>query len=124
VLGTFRTGPSILITHLGTAPPNVEAAEAGVLGEIDRVRREPVTERELARAKAYLVGNLVMDRRTNARHAWYMAFFEVTGAGWDFPERFARAVEAVTVADVERVARRYLIGPTVVIVQPPKAGSR
>ena len=124
VLGTFRTGPSFLITHLGTAPPNAEAAEAGVLGEIDRIRAEAITDRELARAKAYLLGNLAMDRRTNARHAWYMAFFEVTGAGWDFPERFSRAVEAVTVADVERAARRYLTRPTVVIVQPPKAGSR
>ncbi len=124
VLGTFRTGPSFLITHMGTAPPNAEAAEAGVLGEIERIRVEAVSERELARAKAYLLGNLAMDRRTNARHAWYMAFFEVTGAGWDFPERFGRAVEAVTVADVERVARQYLTRPTVVVVQPPKAGSR
>jgi zinc protease len=124
VLGTFRTGPSFLITHLGTAPPNAEAAEAGVLGEIDRIRGEAITERELARAKAYLLGNLAMDRRSNARHAWYLAFFEVTGAGWDFPERFSRAVEAVTVVDVERAARRYLTRPTVVIVQPPKAGSR
>jgi zinc protease len=124
VLGTFRTGPSFLITHMGTAPPNAEAAEAGVLREIDRIRDEPVTERELARAKAYLLGTVAMDRRTNARHAWYMAFFEVTGAGWDFPERFAHAVEAVTVADVERVARQYLIQPTVVVVQPPKAGSQ
>jgi zinc protease len=124
VLGTYRTGPSFLITHMGTAPPNAEAAEAGVMGEIDRIRDEEVTERELARAKAYLLGNLAMDRRTNARHAWYMAFFEVTGAGWDFPERYGRAVEAVTVADVTRVAREYLTRPTVVVVQPPRPVAR
>ena len=124
VLGTYRTGPSFLITHMGTAPPNSEAAEAGVLGEIDRIRNEEVTERELARAKAYLLGSLAMDRRTNARHAWYMAFFEVTGAGWDFPERFGRAVEAVTAVDVARVARQYLTGPTVVVVQPPRPVAR
>ena len=120
----FRTGPSFLVTYMGTAPPNAEAAEAGVLAEIARIRDEPVTERELARAKAYLLGTMAMDRRTNARHAWYMAFFEVTGGGWDFPERFARAVEAVTIDDVARVARRYLTWPTVVVLQPPKAGSR
>jgi predicted Zn-dependent peptidase len=120
----FRTGPSFLVAYLGTAPSSAEAAEAAVLGEIDRIRGEQITERELSRAKAYLLGILAMDRRTNARHAWYMAFFEVTGTGWDFPERFARAVESVTVADVERVARQYLTVPTVVVVQPPKAGSR
>jgi zinc protease len=124
MLGTYRTGPSFLVTYMGTAPPNAEAAETGVLAELDRIRTEPVTERELARAKAYLLGHLAMDRRTNARHAWYLAFFDVIGAGWDFPERYARAVEAVTAADVARVAGRYLVRPTVVVLQPPKAGSR
>jgi predicted Zn-dependent peptidase len=124
MLGTFRTGPSFLVTHMGTAPPNAEAAEAGVLSEIDRIRAEQVSERELARAKAYLLGNLAMDRRTNARHAWYMAFFEITGAGWDFPDRYARAVEAVTAEDIARAARQYLVQPTVVVVQPPKPVAR
>jgi zinc protease len=124
VLGSFRTGPSFLVTYLGTAPPNVEAAEAGVLAELQRIRGEAVGERELARAKAYLLGNLAMDRRTSARYAWYMAFFEVIGAGWNFPDRYARAVEAVTSADVSRVAQRYLTRPTVVVLQPPKGTAR
>ena len=123
-LGTFRTGPSFFVTYMGTAPSSAEAAEAGVLAEIDRIRGEPVTDRELSRAKAYLLGNLAMDRRTNARHAWYLAFFEVVGTGWDFPERYARAVEAVTAADVARVAGQYLVRPTVVVLQPPQAGTR
>ena len=124
VLGSFRTGPSFLVTYLGTAPPNAEAAEAGVLAEIERVRGEAITEGELARAKAFLLGNLAMDRRTSASHAWYMAFFEVIGAGWDFPDRYARAVDAVTIADVARVAQRYLTRPTVVVLQPPKGPGR
>jgi predicted Zn-dependent peptidase len=123
-LGTFRTGPSFLVTYLGTAPPNARAAEAGVRAELDRIRGEAVSERELARAKAYLLGSLAMDRRTSARHAWYLAFFEVIGAGWDFPERYARGVEAVTPADVAGAARRYLTRPTVVVLQPPGTGAR
>ena len=95
-----------------------------MLAEIERIRGEQVSERELARAKAYLLGNLAMDRRTSARHAWYMAFFEVIGAGWNFPERYAAAVEAVTPADVARVAGTYLTQPTVIVLQPAKAGGR
>ena len=53
-----------------------------------------------------------------------MAVFEITGGGWDFPESYGRAVEAVTVADVARVARQYLTRPTVVVVQPPMAEGR
>jgi len=124
VLGAFRTGPSFLVSYLGTVPSNTEAAEAGVLAEVERIRDQPITEAELVRAKAYLIGNLAMDRRTSARDAWYLAFFEVVGAGWDFPARYARAVDAVTVADVQRAAQRYLTRPTIVVVQPAKGTAR
>lgn len=114
----FRRGPGYLLTYLGTAPENLATAEAAVLGELDRIRADGASGEEVARAKAYLLGTLAMDRRTNARHAWYLAFFEATGAGWEFPERYARAVEAVTAADVVRVARRYLARPTIVVLEP------
>jgi predicted Zn-dependent peptidase len=115
----FRTGPAFFVAFLATAPASAAAAEAGVLRELERVRTAPATPDELARAKAYVRGQLSMDRRTSARQAWYLAFFEVVGAGWDFPERYARAIEAVTVADVARAAERYLTRPTVVVLQPP-----
>jgi predicted Zn-dependent peptidase len=121
VLTTNRTGPSLFLPYLGTAPANTDAAVAGVLAEVDRLRRDPVEERELARAKAWLLGNLAMDRRTSARRAWYLAVFELLGGGWDWPERYARAVEAVTVADLTRVAERYLARPTVVVLRPAQA---
>ena len=119
VLIPFRTGPSVFVTHLGTAPENSAAAEAGLLAELERIRQAPVGREELARAKAYLLGNFALDRRTNARQAWYLAFFEVIGAGWDFPERYAQALDAVTAADVEAAAQRFLVRPTLVVLQPP-----
>lgn len=119
VVTPFRTGPGLVAAYLGTAPQNAEAAEAGVLREIERVRVDGASESELARAKAYLLGSLAMDRRTNRRHAWYMAFFEVVGAGWDFADRYAHALEAVTGADVTAAARRYLVDPTIVVLRPP-----
>ena len=118
MLNPSRVGPGVFVGYLGTAGDTVEAAEAGMGGEITRFRAEGPSETELARAKAYLLGNLAMDRRTNARHAWYLGFYELADAGWDYPERYARAVEAVTTADVTRVAQRYLAGPMIVVVRP------
>jgi zinc protease len=108
-----------MVAYLGTARENVAAAEAGMRRELERVGMEGVPAEELARAKAYVLGALAMDRRTNARHAWYLSYFELVGAGWDFPQRYARALEAVTPADVQAAARRYLTTPTVVVVQSP-----
>jgi predicted Zn-dependent peptidase len=112
-------GPGTLVLYLGTAPANAERAEAALRGEVERVRKELVSADELARAKGYLLGNYAMDRRTNARQAWYMTFYEVQGVGQGFPERYRRAVEAVTAADVLRVARSSLDPLTVIVLRPP-----
>lgn len=120
-LGMFhatRRMTAPIVAYLGTAAENVEAAEAALAREVERLRSEGATEAEVARARAWVLGTLAMDRRTNARHAWYLAFYELVGAGWDFPDRYARAVERVTAADVTAAARRWLGAPTTVVLRP------
>lgn len=114
-----RVGPSYLLAQLGTAPANAQRAEEGMRAEIERIRREDIADGDLQRAKTYLLGQFTMDRRTNARLAWYAAFFEVMGVGQGFPEAYRRAVERVTADDVRRVAAAYLGEPTVVRVGRP-----
>lgn len=118
LLSSTRVGTAPFVAYVGTARENVAAAEEGVLSELKRVRTAGITPAEIDRAKAYVLGAQAMDRRTNGRHAWYLAFFEGIGAGWDFPEREARAVEAVTAEDVRAVADRILRQSTVVVLQP------
>jgi zinc protease len=111
--------PGSFVAYIATSEETVERAESGLRQEIERFRENGPSDAEVARAKAYVLGNLAVDRRTNARRAWYLAFFELAGFGWDYPERYARALEAVSVVDVARVARRYLGHPTTVVVRPP-----
>ncbi|MBI1734653.1 MAG: insulinase family protein [Candidatus Rokubacteria bacterium] len=111
-------GPGALVLYLGTAPDNALRAEEALKGEIARIKREPVSAEELARAKGYLLGRYAMDRRTNERQAWYLAFYELARVGADYPERYRRAVEAVTAADVQRAAQRYLAAPTTLVLRP------
>ncbi|HEY3066775.1 MAG TPA: pitrilysin family protein [Methylomirabilota bacterium] len=110
--------PGALILYLGTAPENVTAAEAALVAEIQRVRTTLVSAEELRRAKGYLLGAYESDRRTNARQAWYLAFYELAGVGLDYPERFRKAVAAVTAEDVRRVANQYLSSLTAVVLRP------
>ena len=113
-----RVDNSYFLAQLGTAPENVARAEAALRAQLERAQREPVPGEELRVAKAYLLGNLAMDRRTNARQAWYLAAYEQSGVGYEFLERYVAAVRAVTAADVQRVARRYVGVLRTVIVQP------
>src|SRR5206468_3275096 len=113
-----RVDPSYFLSLLGTAPENAAKAEAALRDQLQRIQREPVSDEELRVAQAYLLGNLEMDRRTNARQAWYLAAFEAAGVGHEFLDRYVAAVRRVTAADVQRVAQRYLKGPRTVVVQP------
>jgi zinc protease len=113
-----RVDNSYFLAQLGTAPENVARAEAALREQLDRVQRDRVSDEEVRVAKAYVLGNLAMDRRTNARQAWYLAAYEESGVGYEFLDRYVAAVRAVTAADVQRVARRYLAVLRTVIVQP------
>jgi len=84
----------------------------------DRIRTDLVDAEELRRARGYLLGRQTMDRRTNERLAWYLAFYEVEEVGQDYPERYRKAVEAVIPADVPRVAKQYLDKVTTVVLRP------
>jgi len=105
---------------LGTAPANVPKAEAALREHLIRIQDEPASEEEVAVARSYVVGSQAMDRRTNARQAWYLAAGELAGLPPDFFDVYAANVRKVTPADVQRVARKYLGVMRVVVVQPPR----
>jgi zinc protease len=113
-----RRGAGRVVLHIGTAPHNVAAAEAGLRREVDRLAGEPVPEDELERAKAYLSGSFVLDRRTNGRQSFYLAFYEAMGVGAEYVTHYPSLLEAVAATDVLRAARRYLVEPAVVVVGP------
>lgn len=113
------TDTAYFVAQLGTAPENLERAEASLKTELDRIRQEPPTAEEVQVAKAYLLGQLAMDRRTNARQAWYLATFELAGVGHEFLDRHVAAVRNVTPADVHRVAQTYLATLRLSLARPP-----
>jgi predicted Zn-dependent peptidase len=107
-----------IVLYLGTTPESAAQAEKALLDEVARIQREKVSDEDLRRAKQFLLGRYSMDRRTNERQAWYLAFYEVERVGASFPARYKAAVEAVTAADVQRVAQTYLGTLTTVVLGP------
>jgi predicted Zn-dependent peptidase len=113
-----RLDTSAFVAILGTAPANVPKAEAALKEHLARIQNEPASAEEVAVARSYVVGSQAMDRRTNARQAWYLAAAELAGVGYEFFDVYAANVKKVTPADVQRVAKQYLGVLRTVIVQP------
>jgi zinc protease len=84
-----------------------EAIEAA-LAEIRRIRDQPVPAQELADAKAYLTGSFPLRLDTSAKVVGMLASIEQNNLGLDYVERYPALINAVTAADVQRVAQKYL----------------
>ncbi|MCC5877562.1 MAG: insulinase family protein [Candidatus Sumerlaeia bacterium] len=82
------------------------------------LRNEPVTAEELERAKNYIAGSYLRAHETNLQQAAYLGFWEIAGLGLDYDERYIDQIRAVTARDIMRVANKYFLDPTVVVVRP------
>lgn len=108
---------------MGTSPEKLEAAEAGIRAELDKVVQSPITEEELQRARRYLVGSHAIGLQKNASRAAVIALDEAYGLGADHFSRYQERIESVTREQVLEAARRHLVmdRSVVAVVTPPRS---
>jgi zinc protease len=75
--------------------------------ELSRMRRDPVSERDLTVAKDYLIGSFPLRLDTSSKTADFIVGVEELGLGLDYAERYRELIGRVTAADVQRVAAKY-----------------
>lgn len=79
-----------------------------VLKEIDRIRKEPVSERELTLAKDTVLNSFIFNFQDPAQTLSRLLRYEYYGYPKDFIFQYRKAVEATTIADVQKAANQYL----------------
>lgn len=116
-------GVGLWSVRAGVNPRSVERAVESMLEEIRNLQEELVSENELANVKGYLVGSLPLSVETSRSLASSMLSMEYYGLGFDFLEKYAERVNAVTREDVNEMARKYLSSQDcAVIVAGPEPG--
>jgi zinc protease len=76
--------------------------------EIHRLAEEGPTADELAKAKAYLNGSFVLNLDTSSKIAALLVQLQLDGLGIDYFARRPEMINAVTLEDARRVAKRML----------------
>jgi zinc protease len=92
----------------GVNPANAQRAIDGILHELRRLRDEPVPAGELADSQSYLSGSMPLRLETNEGVAQTLLDIERHGLGLDYLLRYADLVNAITVPDLQEMARKYL----------------
>ncbi len=80
-----------------------EALEKELLAQVARLRTEPVTDEELARAKNQIEAAFVFQEDSIHRRASLLARFELIG-GYRLKDSYVAKIRAVSAADLRRVA--------------------
>jgi zinc protease len=86
----------------------VPRAVAAILEEMLRIQRQPVAEEELERAKESIINSFVFRFTSRFGIVVQLLMLEFNGYPADYLDTLLDRYRAVTVADIQRVARQYL----------------
>jgi zinc protease len=101
----------------GVATKNEEIAQSldVIRAELTRFAAEGPTEKELADAKSYLTGSFALRFDSNAKIANQLLWIQQEELGLDYVDRRNGEIDAVTLADVKRVAKRLFDGKELIV---------
>ncbi|HET8657325.1 MAG TPA: insulinase family protein [Longimicrobiaceae bacterium] len=109
--------------HLGYFVANTEVRTAAtdsalveLIHQLHRLGQEPVSAQELSAAKSYLIGSFPLRIQTAGQIASQVAQTRLLGLPVSALTGYRDSIQAVTVADVQRVAREYVRPDSAVIV--------
>ena len=89
--------------------------------EFRKMAAEGPTEEELTKAKTFLQGSFALNLDTSTKIASQLVQMQIDNLGIDYIDRRSALIDAVTLADTRRVAKRLLNGGLLVtIVGKPK----
>ncbi len=90
------------------APHTAADAEKALLDEIKLLQDKGPTPEELQKVKNNLEASLIRGLASNSGLAGQLGYFEAVAGDWNYVIDFLQKVRALTVGDVQRVAKTYL----------------
>ena len=84
-----------------------DSAVVQILGELDKITGQKVSEEELATAKAQYAGSFVMALERPETVANYALNIETEGLSEDFYKTYLERIHAITVEDVQKAAQKF-----------------
>lgn len=89
------------------APHTTAEVEAAIYAELERLKTEPVSAKELEKVLNNLDADLVRALRSNGGLASQLALYQTVAGDWRYALKARDKIAAVTPADIQRVAAEY-----------------
>jgi predicted Zn-dependent peptidase len=96
-----------VLTATPLAPHTTADVEAAVYEELERLKTEPVSRKELEKVINNLDADLIRALRSNGGLASQLALYQTVAGDWRYVLKSRDRIAAVTAADIQRVATHY-----------------
>lgn len=106
-IGNDKYGPSTFRAQASVRNAVTDSAVVEILKEVDKIIKEPVSEKELADAKAKYTGNFVMALERPQTIANYALNIEIEDLPKDFYKTYLERLNAVSVEEVQKAAAKH-----------------
>ncbi len=106
--GMYRDPFLFLFGATAAHGKKAEDVEAAIDAEIDRIRKEPPTEREVLKAKNQVEASFIMEQDSIYMQARTIGYFEMIG-GWRLIDAYLEGIRKVTPEQVRQAAEKYLV---------------
>ncbi len=87
-----------------------------ILNQIERIKKNKVSEQEINDAKSYLTGSFPRRIDTMSKIASFLVGVEYYGLGLDYDIKYVDYINAITRDDIKRVAEKYLNNENYILV--------
>ncbi len=108
------------VAYIGTNANSVEQAKQGILKEIETIKKEMVTTKELNDAKDKILGQFLLSLETNMDEANILNWYSVLGYNLNAIEEYKKLISEVSQSDVIEVANKYFSKPYIYTVVKEK----
>jgi predicted Zn-dependent peptidase len=98
--------PSPLFVWMEASPEKIEEAEEAVVEVLGTLAEEPVSERELEKAKTILEAATLFDHETAEMQAFYYGYWSSIG-GIEFADQYFDRLQEVTAEEIREAAARH-----------------
>lgn len=118
---SVQRGPGMfMIDGTPSEGKTVDDLEKAVRTELDKIKRDGVTEEELTRVKAQVIAGQVYQRDSVFYQGMQIGEMETAGLGYKGIDTRIEKMRAVTPAQVQEAARKYLVDDqlTVAVLDP------
>jgi zinc protease len=103
-----RLGQMSAQNEMGVTPSNFPMASGGVLEDVARVTREGVSQADLQNIVQKTLSRYYLGAQDDASQAGRLSFYEMSGLGYEWADRFPEVIRKTTAAEVTAAARKYL----------------